>query len=204
MHGLQLRLVNSKPVAIPRQSRARLMWRFCGALSGLFAMQVSGPAQTPGDVPGLNVKWAKFCARVDTNREPIREFDAETTVSKGPVSLWTVLSGDKETLRFLRKSGLLPIRHRWFYADVLKFEEVPPEEQLEDGQPIKVGTIKHLAKLDSEIVNTGAFDWRTWSNKRALRTGIYIVQVVFNDGSPVLDSDRNPCVLRFKYSPTDQ
>jgi hypothetical protein len=159
-------------------------------------------ATATADVPelGLRVKSAKLCEIVDENRDPINEFKQPDKVLKGPVSLWTVLSGDEKTLHQLRRRGLLPIQHRWYRAATFAVVPVAVEE-FDDGEPIRVGTIHHLAKLGAEVAMKGAFDWRTWSCKRALLPGTYLVKVVFSDGTPVIDLNGRSCEVSFTYSP---
>ena len=148
----------------------------------------------------LTVTGATLCTNVDDgDRSPVGRLATDDTVVRGPVYLWTVLSGNLETLRNLRERKLLPIRHRWFYAPALKFQEVD-DNQLTDPEPVRIGRIEHFAKLRDEVLDKNVFDWRTWSGKSNLLPGIYVVAVTYQDGSPVLRNDTGkPCVVRFKY-----
>ena len=69
-------------------------------------------------------------------------------------------------------------------------------------ETIKVGTIKHLRKLESEIGEASAeFDWRTTSNKQELIPGHYQIHVVFANNKPVRLPDGSAAVIKFEYAP---
>jgi hypothetical protein len=172
-------------------------------LAALLSLFAGHPAYAENPVPGLRVKVARLCKSVGGDRNPSGELENQSIVSRGPVWLWTVLSGDETALRVLRRKGLLPIRHVWLFAGDLSWSETLPEDQLDDGEPIRVGTISYFGRLASEIAdaNGGAFDWRTWSVKRSLRHGFYRVRVVFSNGQVVTDANGQPCEVHFRYGP---
>ena len=171
------------------------------SLAGLCGLLLARDLRAKGNAAGLTVSAAELCHGINEDRDPEGILKIDDVVGKRPIYLWTVLSGDLQTLRVLKERGLLPIRHRWYYSPALKFDEVPSVDQLVDPKPIRAGTINHLAKLRSEALLHQVFNWRTWSQKSNLQPGIYVVQVTFQDGSAVLDQSGKPSEVRFKYEP---
>ena len=179
-------------------------WRPCPsphllALAGCITLLAYGAAgeAIADPVPGLGVKALVLCSDV-RDREPDGRLEDGATVNASPVYVWTTITGTRETLRELRKHDLLPIRHEWVHVGDLQVANAGSVRQFV-GEPIKVGGIKLINELFAEVAHRGAFDWRTWSLKRNLLSGTYIVRVVYKDGSPVRDLDGEECRISFRF-----
>lgn len=136
-------------------------------------------------------------------------------VPSKPLFLWALIKGRDGALKSLRKSGKLPLRHRWTFAfknsdrfhsagEVLLEDEWTTVPDLTKNVPqsagemeeLAVGIVNQLGELEHEIASSGdgTFDWRLWSMKANLQKGIYRVDILWADGEVLLMNGK-PCTL---------
>ncbi len=167
----------------------------------------------PADFPGLNVKEVAFSTHVDEQKNYVKpKIDVESTrISKGPIFLWTVLTGTQETLDALKEETYWPVRHKWIYRGAARppnqpedvghgNEEDDPPDVSKRGEELAVGRIKNKKGLQDEINSSenGQFDWRTWSFKAWLPPGEYELVVEIRGGGRILEMPGNKkCEFRF-------
>src|SRR5258708_6558909 len=106
-------------------------------------------------------------------------------IATQPVYLWMRVKADESALRDLETKGMLPIRHRWvhYLGTIVRIEG---GGRLTDEITLGIGTSDVIARLKQKVNKDHFFDWRTWSMKENVRPGEWIVEVIFNDGTPVL------------------
>jgi len=154
------------------------------------------------DIPGLEVKVAVFTGKVDDEKNYVEpHMQSGFRLEHGPVYLWTVLSGSRETLKALRARGKeFPVWHEWTYIGALGQQPDAPDVNERDREEIHIGTIRHWPALAAEIAAGGAFDWRTWSGKKHLRFGRYQITVMCGQGK-ALQCNGKDCTYYFDYLP---
>lgn len=106
-----------------------------------------------------------------------------------PLYLWMRVKGSDWALRELQQVGKLPIYHKWFRHSIIGVSSGGVTEMIK----ISAGTKQLVEQLQTEIDNRGFFDWRTWSMKKHINKGRWVVKVVYADGDPVLCEDQKPC-----------
>ncbi len=142
-----------------------------------------------GENVSVHVKSSALCRYVDSNRNPKQLLQEGGNIKSGPITVWTAISGDEEALAKLQKLKLLPLRHLWLRSNKQQLViDSSGVVETRDGEPIRVGDVRNQNGLKGEVDLTGAFDWRTWSNKRNFYTGSYVVIVLYQDGRAVTDS----------------
>lgn len=165
-------------------SRIRSAARLLAA--GLLAASLfSDPASA--QPVGVEISEAVFTSNV-RDRQFVDRLPG--TAPLRPLTFWTMIHADKVALDILQKEFKLPIRHRWTRA----VGTIPEQstETLIDEIPLDVGSAETFAKLAQEVTQVGHFTWRTWSEKRNLRPGKWIVSLHYRNGDPVYCGG-NPC-----------
>ncbi|MBF0353968.1 MAG: DUF2914 domain-containing protein [Alphaproteobacteria bacterium] len=115
----------------------------------------------------------------------------ERTQQRG-ISLWTLVEGDQASLDLLEKQGKFPLRHSWkhYLGAIPDLETLIPRDAISLG----VGKAELINDLRMEAkMRGGRFDWRTWSSKKNLEPGNWIVEILYKDGTPVACAT-GPCV----------
>lgn len=146
----------------------------------LFATSLLPTNPAAGQAVGVEITEAVFTSDV-RDRQFVDRLGG--TAPLRPLTLWTMIHADKVALEILRKEFKLPIRHRWTRA-----VGTVPEQSTEtviDEIPLGVGSVETFAKLAQEVTQVGHFSWRTWSEKRNLRPGKWIVSLHYRNGDPV-------------------
>lgn len=124
-----------------------------------------------------------------------------------PLYFWMTYHGTDAALRYLRDNGALPIRHRWSVAvggdvDVESPDSTfvePFEKRL--SVPLAIGTKNKevIERLSVQLAAQDSFTWRTWSKKESVSRGVWRVDVLYDDDTPVqceVDGERKPCSFR--------
>ena len=164
------------------------------ALLGL----VTGHASThliAADIPppvNLQVNKAVLCRKVES-LAPIGPFADLQRIHTRPIALLVTVTGDQETLAWLRQNKRIPFKHVWIYSNSLT--------SIRDQEPIRAGQFDDLPKLEAEVVTAGRFDWRTTTNKINLRPGHYEIRIQMANGDPVPMPDGSPAIIHFDYQP---
>lgn len=156
----------------------------CGA-THLFAAGASA-------LPNLQVKEAILCRKVE-NLCAVEPFADPQSIRARSVALLVTVTGDLESLEWIRANRKIPFKHVWIYTGALSSER--------ENEPIRAGQFDNLPKLESEAETMGRFDWRTTTNKSKLRTGHYEIRIQMANGEPVLMSDGKPAIIHFDYQP---
>lgn len=132
------------------------------------------------------------------------------TVHKGlrpyaPLYFWMVYQGNKSAIDYMKQNGALPIHHRWSVVVGEGIDlEVPDEEYVEKfSRPLTVGSDskKVISALARQTTIQETFSWRTWSKKESVSKGIWRVEVVYDDGTPVqceINQQMKPCVFKLR------
>lgn len=112
------------------------------------------------------------------------------------IYFWTLVQGSNSAFEILKTQGKLPIRHKWYrYRGVTPTSEgsqIPT-----DAISLQIGKVDIINKLRLELNNLGHFKWRTWSMKQNINPGLWVVRVVYADGSSVYCEDLGaPCEYR--------
>lgn len=157
---------------------------------------------------GVAVADFHWASEVDKDKKEVKheitpeEGKAYNIASGKPIFFWTRMTGDQHVLDWLKENKKLPIHHRWrstlsgaYTADVTlngerkSDRDINDEGSIEDDIQLGVGSKATFKKLQQEIKNKHFFDWRTWSNKRKLSSGVWTVSLYYHDCSPVLKKD---------------
>ncbi|MES2151958.1 MAG: hypothetical protein V4508_19440 [Pseudomonadota bacterium] len=106
-------------------------------------------------------------------------------VSPPQISFWTLVRGTPELLAAMKNdpNGQVRIRHVWR-------RYVQDEVQTERDQVLFIGSKQDLQSLENQVVATGFFTWRTWSDKQVI-PGDWRVDVLWENDEPVACSDAN-------------
>lgn len=137
---------------------------------------------TPARAASLEVAEAAWAVGV-RDLAYVARIDGAADVRR-PLYFWTRLKADAAALAELQARGQLPIRHRWirYVGPEPDFQTVRPTDEIAVG----AAAAPLIERLRGEVRARGFFDWRTWSVKRNLRTGSWLVELVYQDGQPVL------------------
>lgn len=138
--------------------------------------------------------WAKG---INNDKQPTLEV-TDTVSDIRKLYFWTQIEGSEKALDILSSKGKLPIRHKWYtyYGVTL---ETDGSQQPIDEINLSVGKIDKLKILKSEVSGNGSFKWRTWSMKNNIRSGIWMVKIVYADGKPVYCEELDgPCEYTIK------
>ena len=156
-------------------------------------------AQAEDLVIGGNVTWTRS---VD-NRGPGPAHNGK--VPRAPLILWMTYHGSEAALRRLLDKGALPIRHRWSVAVGGEVDMEAPDDSFTErlSVPLRVGSgsSRVIAKLAGQLAAQDAFTWRTWSKKESVSRGIWRVEVLYDDDTPVncnVGGQHRPCVFRIE------
>lgn len=130
---------------------------------------------------GLDVKEAVWTSHVEGQQYTDR---LQGVVSRRDLTLWTRLEGGDDVLDRLEKEGKLPIRHVWLHWTAAMEDGEKPV--MKDAIALGVGAAPLVKELRSEALQKGGrFDWRTWSSKKNLAAGEWVVEIRYRDGKPV-------------------
>jgi len=164
------------------------------ALTGL-----ARPAMADDLVIGKNVTWTRSVG----NRGPGPVHDGKAPFA--PLVLWMTYHGSEAALRYLNDQGALPIRHRWSVAVGGEVDLEAPDDSFTErlSVPLTVGSgsSRVISRLAGQLATQDSFTWRTWSKKKSVSRGIWRVEVLYDDDTPVncdVEGQRRPCVFRIK------
>ncbi|MDD5248213.1 MAG: hypothetical protein PHY45_04465 [Rhodocyclaceae bacterium] len=122
-----------------------------------------------------------------------------------PLLLWMTYQGSDPALRYLRDHGALPIRHRWSVAVGGEVDLEAPDDTFTErlSVPLTVGSGASpvITKLAGQLAAQDVFTWRTWSKKESVSRGIWRVEVLYDDDTPVkcdIGGQRRPCIFRIE------
>jgi hypothetical protein len=124
---------------------------------------------------------------------------------RAPLILWMTYHGSAAALEHLKEKGALPIRHRWSVAVGGTVDMEAPDDQFTERLriPLTVGSedSRVIGKLAGQLSIEDSFTWRTWSKKESVSRGIWRVEVLYDDDTPV-NCDAGgllkPCVFRLE------
>lgn len=143
-------------------------------LIGLLPVALSRAQEGGGVAKGV------FTDRVDRATKSYGKVLA-SPLTPQQLTLWTLIQGTPELLQRMKDSpdGQLRLHHVWrrYASDEL----VTEHEQI-----LPVGGMQELAALENELDQTGAFRWRTWSQKQQLARGNWRVDVLWDDDEPLM------------------
>jgi hypothetical protein len=129
---------------------------------------------------GGSVAKGVFTDRVDRTSKTYGKTLASPLMQQ-QLTLWTLIQGTPELLEKMKGSpdGQLRLHHVWrrYASDELLTEH----EQI-----LLVGGKQDLAALENEVSQTGAFSWRTWSQKQQLARGNWRVDILWDDDEPLI------------------
>lgn len=157
-----------------------------------------------GSNPVITIEEAVWTNGVNRETRAYQErYDEIAPIA--PLYLWMRISGKDEALEWLKSGEKLPIRHKWYHvigtSIISEGSETPAStaantlssnERPTDQIELTIGYKAQINALGGELQGKGMFDWRTWSMKQNISSGIWIVQVVYADNSPVL-CGTEPC-----------
>lgn len=174
----------------------------CRSALLLLITVVPALAADPDEFPGLQVQLAFFTSKVDDQTNYVEPgMVSGIRLPRGPIFLWTKITGTEETLVALQSKKAFPIWHEWTYTGA--YGEAP--DAPESAEHIYIGKIAGVAALTSEVASSpqGIFDWRTWSGKQFLQYGRYRVVIMCGSGSKrkILQCQGKDCIYYFDYLP---
>lgn len=124
---------------------------------------------------------------------------------RAPLIFWMTYHGSAATLRHLADKGALPIRHRWSVAVGGEVELETPDDNFTErlSVPLNVGSgsSRVITKLAGQLAAQDSFTWRTWSKKESVSSGVWRVEVLYDDETPVtceVNGQLRPCVFGIK------
>lgn len=174
------------------------------AVRALFALALAVPATVSAAedlVIGKHAVWARSVG----GRTPGPGHTG--SAPHAPLYFWMTYEGSGAALRHLREQGAFPIRHRWSVAVGDEFDiEVPDEAFTERlSVPLAVGSdspavVGRLAN-EAAVTPRGTFSWRTWSRKGSVSRGVWRVEVLYDDDTPVrceAGGALRPCIFRIR------
>lgn len=124
---------------------------------------------------------------------------------RAPLYLWMTYEGSSAALRHIQERGAFPIRHRWSVAVGGEVDVEAPDEAFTErlSVPLAVGSDSPavVGRLASQAAATprGTFSWRTWSKKGSVSRGVWRVEVLYDDDTPVrceVGGALQPCIFR--------
>jgi hypothetical protein len=110
------------------------------------------------------------------------------------IHVWMRSAGNKKALERLIKDKRLPFKHIWKY-------KVGTGWSIKDRVKVTGNNVTDtdIAGLVLEAKNRGFFDWRTFSNKKNLKKGIWRVDIIDRLGENVICANSgSPCPIEFK------
>lgn len=129
---------------------------------------------------------------VGDNKEPSDEL-SDIVSDAEQLYFYTLVQGNKNALKILETQGKLPLRHKWYHY----YGATPNPEGSQtptDAINLNIGKVQILSKLKAEVSNSGHFNWRTWSMKQNISPGLWVIRIVYADGSSVYCKDIDaPC-----------
>jgi len=138
----------------------------------------------------LTISEAVWTSGIDNMKNPKQIYE-ETTSGVHQLYLWMRIRGQERALEVLDSQGKLPIQHLWIYSTGISQVDAGSPKPI-DAIDLTVGKKDKLSKLRLEVKKRGFFDWRTWSMKKNITKGGWLVKLLYADGSPVLCDDK-PC-----------
>lgn len=148
-------------------------------LLGLFACLLTMSAQGQSILEVETFRWTNF---VDRKTRTYAQVHVSPTRVKD-IYLWTQLKGSPELLAQLIQTGngKVRIRHQWFSYDS---DRIYAEQDA--AVDLEVGRKEELKKLAYEVDALGFFRWRVWSSRQNLSRGLWRVDIVTDEGEPVM------------------
>ncbi|MFA5180805.1 MAG: hypothetical protein WC405_05755 [Syntrophales bacterium] len=133
-------------------------------------------------VVGVAPQWVRD---VKPNRDPGKTHDGSKPYK--PLYFWMAYEGNKAALEHIKKKGALPIRHRWSVWIAGDEESEQPDLTYRESIPLSVGkdSKKILTALEGQVNKGKNLRWRTWSMKSNVSKGLWQVEVLYEDDSPV-------------------
>jgi hypothetical protein len=159
---------------------ALLLKRLCAASTLLMGSAWAAPAVAAT----IEVIEYQCSRKIDKPaKRPIDIVDCNSFDLPSPVYLWVRLRGDAAALDLLEQGQSIVIRHQWS-IDVGPIADSSTERADED---LTAGQIppEYFKLLRREVAKFGAFDWRTWTTKKNLRTTSYKVNVLNRAANPI-------------------
>jgi hypothetical protein len=138
----------------------------------------------------ITITKAAWTSGVDNMKNP-KEIYKESVSDVQRLYLWMRIRGKEKALEVLDSEGKLPIQHLWIYSTGMSQVNAGSLRPT-DAIDLTVGKKDKIDKLRSEVNERGFFDWRTWSMKKNITKGWWLVKILYADGSPVL-CDNKPC-----------
>ncbi|ALG66947.1 hypothetical protein [Beggiatoa leptomitoformis] len=137
-------------------------------------------------LPSVNAIWTDM---ITESKDPLTAY-SDSAPSGSPLYLWMSIKGGSDFLRELNRPAKLPIRHKWFRAyPVVGFRF----ETAVDAIPSDAAQLAVLKdQLQDEIKRNGVFDLRISSGRESVPTGVWRVDVVFADDTPLM-CEQTPC-----------
>lgn len=140
----------------------------------------------------IEIDQAIWTQKVDgSTRQPAEVLEASSP--RSPLVLWMRIRGTDIALDRLAAEGKLPLKHKWSKESL---NGIHAEGIVQtDSITLNAGSRELLQSLRREVRARGYFDWRTWSSKASPGRGVWRVDVVYADNTPVLcgDAERKPC-----------
>ncbi|EIJ41727.1 hypothetical protein BegalDRAFT_0816 [Beggiatoa alba B18LD] len=137
-------------------------------------------------LPSINAVWTDMI----TDSEDPSTVYSDAVPSGSSLYLWMSIKGSNEFLRELSKPAKLPIRHKWFRSyPVVGFRFETTVDAL-PSEPAQLNALKE--RLQAEVKSSDIFDLRISSGRDSVATGVWRVDVVFADDSPLM-CEQNPC-----------
>lgn len=172
----------------------------------LFVLALALPAAATAAedlVVGKNAVWVRSVS----NRVPGPQHTG--SAPRAPLYLWMTYQGSSPALQYLQGQGALPIRHRWSVAVGGEIDIEAPDEAFTEqlSVPLSVGSSSQtvVTQLAGQVATrqSGTFSWRTWSKKESVSRGIWRVEVLYDDDSPVrcdVGGALKPCVFSIRVN----
>jgi len=143
----------------------------------------------------ITITEAVWTSGVDDMKNPKKIYE-ETASSVQKLYLWMRIQGKEKALEVLDSQGKLPIQHLWIYSTGMSQVDAGSLKPI-DAIDLTVGKKDKINKLRLEVNERGFFDWRTWSMKRNITRGWWLVKILYADKTPVLCNDQ-PCEYAIK------
>jgi hypothetical protein len=141
----------------------------------------------------LSVERAVWTTAVDRSTRAYGPVCTSPVKDGTKVMLWTELRASADLLDQMkgRDKGFMPIRHNWYRYDA---DSIYPDEA---SVSLELGRKEDLPKLSHQVNTEGSFTWRVWSTRDRVSRGMWRVDVVWENGDPLVCPDQNgpdsPC-----------
>lgn len=158
----------------------------------MLAASLGKPVAAGHGIGMIEIDQAIWTQKVDeSTRQPAGVL--ETSSPRSPLVIWMRIRGADIALDRLAADGKLPLKHKWSKEshDGIHAEGIAQTDSI----TLNAGSRDLLQSLRREVQARGYFDWRTWSSKASPGRGVWRVDVVYADNTPVMCGDvmRKPC-----------